>query len=173
MKGYSPIAGGLRRKAHIKVEAEERDDPTRAIRRLGTLAGSLTTWFCPSLEQPEPCQWGPSWNTGLATKPSMTHKPLCNISTLNIFSAGRDLWHQCVYKKIQTVLTFTTGREVPHLGNEGNPIENRDDFELICVRREERHSAIVMNSPEPVFSPFGINWGWHKDTCIESEVVEA
>lgn len=53
MKGYSPVGGGSRGRAHIKAEAGERADPTRAIRRLGTLAGSLAARLCPSLEQPE------------------------------------------------------------------------------------------------------------------------
>lgn len=56
---------------------------------IGTHAGSLAARLCPSFEQPGLCQWGPRWNTGLAIKPPLTHKPQCHISAHDVFPAGQ------------------------------------------------------------------------------------
>lgn len=120
-----------------------------------------------------------SWNTGLATKPSMTHKHRCNISTLNIYSARGERVQRSVAATVCIKLTkwphSTCLWEINVSFEKRRGIWYKRGMSLRSSEEEEggkRETCFYENSGASYWH-IGINQGWQQDTCIESEVVEA
>lgn len=107
---------------------------------------------------------GPQWNTGLAIKPPLTHKPQCHISAHNVFSAGkyRYVLSQFAYKNYKPFWLLNMFLKDKCLWN------TVDLMKAVMIRSESASGGKKKTSAFSIkllsqYWHLGINLGWQQD----------